>query len=66
MLIAMTGTPNTTATLLRVCIVPKYTALSVMVVCYNVKALRFEIYWGGRGAEGRLEVEFIVLGRRGK
>ena len=66
MLIAMTGTPDTTATLLRVRIVPKFTALSGMVVYYNVKAMRFEIYCGGRRAEGRLGVECIVLGREEK
>ena len=66
MLIAMTGTLNTTATLLRVRIVPKCTALSGMVVCYNVKALRLEIYRGGWRDEGRLGVGFIVLRREEK
>ena len=39
---------------------------TMLVVCCNGKALRFEFYWGGRGTEGRLGVEFIVLGREGK
>ena len=61
----MTGTPNITAISLHVCIAPKFTDLGAMVVYCNGKALRFEIYWGGRGAEGRLGVEFIMLGGEG-
>ena len=62
---AMTGATNAAVILLRIRIVPKFIALGGMVVYYNGKALRFEIYWGWGRAVGSVGQEF-VLGRGGK